>query len=928
MKSQNSLVSIIIRTQNRPFLLKKALKSINAQTYRPLEVVVVNDGGAPLLIEDLQKNMRDVFFTYVALEKTHGRSGAANAGIEAAKGEFASFLDDDDIYYPDHVEKLVDACLKNGVEISYSAVQSVYYQWTGSAYADFIKIKDFHLYNFDFNRARLLFENYIPLNALLFSKRVLLENRFDENLEINEDWDLIIRLSQSYRFFHLADVTAEYRIFPKDESREAVDQIELDRKTIHSKWFRAVFDKHKGRISGKDWEDFYSGYLIPKHEDELQFLRDKIERQNTEIERQNTEIDRLNEALKASNEELALLRNSRSWKITSPLRRLKSCVCHLTKVIDYVKTNRAETVIKRTLVELYHSPLVGGWLRFFPAPLKQTIKSWIKMPAAIVPSPQMDLARPRVSLIIPVFNHVAYLDQCLRSATAQDYPELEIIVVDDASTDSNVRPLLKKYAADKRLRLYFNEKNRGISETQNLAIQYSSGDIIAFLDCDDYLAADAISSVLKYWKASTVYLHTARTNVDEKGDKIQRISFEHLPRKDYFTENLERMYATHFKLIRKDVFARVGMFDPRFDSAQDYDMLMRIAFYYPSDSFVFAPPFAYFHRIHGHQETSNSEERQLRSTLTIQNEACLRKNISEGKFDKNISFIMLSYGKHEQTVEAIQSIVDTVSVPFDIILFDNGSEAATVNYLKSKAAVRFPFVKMVFNSTNLGPAEGRRQALKYAKGPYYLVFDNDEIAQAGWIEELLVRAESDPAIAAVGTRVFFPDNTLQFSGGGINPIDDELIELVRFDEGKSRFDARTALFRDCDWLPIGATLFKVDPSSYLHAGYQNAFEDAGVSFGLRKKGYRLINAPAAQVLHNHFVYRKQISMKNKYLKDRYDRFGMLRAIASFYAENGLIIHDEYVWKENELGKLTRDELKKKLMKIHEAMNLPKPLSGQ
>jgi len=294
MKSQNSLVSIIIRTQNRPFLLKKALKSINAQTYRPLEVVVVNDGGAPLLIEDLQKNMRDVFFTYVALEKTHGRSGAANAGIEAAKGEFASFLDDDDIYYPDHVEKLVDACLKNGVEISYSAVQSVYYQWTGSAYADFIKIKDFHLYNFDFNRARLLFENYIPLNALLFSKRVLLENRFDENLEINEDWDLIIRLSQSYRFFHLADVTAEYRIFPKDESREAVDQIELDRKTIHSKWFRAVFDKHKGRISGKDWEDFYSGYLIPKHEDELQFLRDKIERQNTEIERQNTEIERQN----------------------------------------------------------------------------------------------------------------------------------------------------------------------------------------------------------------------------------------------------------------------------------------------------------------------------------------------------------------------------------------------------------------------------------------------------------------------------------------------------------------------------------------------------------------------------------------------------------------------------------------------------------
>ena len=143
-----------------------------------------------------------------------------------------------------------------------------------------------------------------------------------------------------------------------------------------------------------------------------------------------------------------------------------------------------------------------------------------------------------------------------------------------------------------------------------------------------------------------------------------------------------------------------------------------------------------------------------------------------------------------------------------------------------------------------------------------------------------MRGETDPDIAAVVARVFFPDNKLQFSGGEVRYIDEELIELIRYDVNESRFEPSTALFRECDWVPIGATLFKVDPSPYLHSGYKNLFEDAGVSFALRKKGYRLVNAPGALVLHNHFMYRDRISMKKEYLESRYNSDGMLRAIAS------------------------------------------------
>src|SRR5690606_28194525 len=119
-------------------------------------------------------------------------------------------------------------------------------------------------------------------------------------------------------------------------------------------------------------------------------------------------------------------------------------------------------------------------------------------------------------------------------------------------------------------------KNEGISASQNWLLIASTGDVIAFLDCDDYLADNAIETAMNAWRNDTVYLHTGRINIDENGQEVNRISFEHLPRQDYFSENLDRMFATHLKLIHRDAFAKVGLFDPRFDSAQDYDMLMRI----------------------------------------------------------------------------------------------------------------------------------------------------------------------------------------------------------------------------------------------------------------------------------------------------------------------------------------------------------------
>lgn len=89
----------------------------------------------------------------------------------------------------------------------------------------------------------------------------------------------------------------------------------------------------------------------------------------------------------------------------------------------------------------------------------------------------------RVSIVLPTFNRVRFLGDAISSALAQSYADLELLVVDDGSTDGTAE-LVQKFAHDKRVR-YFHQENAGVSAARNLAIRAATGDFIAFLDSDD-----------------------------------------------------------------------------------------------------------------------------------------------------------------------------------------------------------------------------------------------------------------------------------------------------------------------------------------------------------------------------------------------------------------------------------------------------------
>lgn len=207
--SSAPLVSLIVRTKDRPTLLLRALRSIAAQTYRPIEVVLVNDGGAPLDAAALAAATVGVALQHHRLETNRGRAHAANVGIGLARGRYIGFLDDDDALYPPHVQALVSLIANEGCAVAYANVEMV-----TQAHAEdtdsFVDVQA-SVFDTDFSYAHLLISNFIPFNALLFDAEVLrAAHGLDESFELYEDWDLLIRVAKDHRFAHLHQVTARY----------------------------------------------------------------------------------------------------------------------------------------------------------------------------------------------------------------------------------------------------------------------------------------------------------------------------------------------------------------------------------------------------------------------------------------------------------------------------------------------------------------------------------------------------------------------------------------------------------------------------------------------------------------------------------------------------------------------------------------------
>jgi GT2 family glycosyltransferase len=206
-------VSVVVRTQSRPQGLRAALRSLANQTNPDFEVVIVNDGGAA--VESVAAEFEERFdINIVNNDAPHGQAAALNDGLNQCRHKFVSFLDDDDIVYPFHLDLLLDGAA-NGTCESRSLWYSHYSRALMSELGDgAVILARTQPPVWEFSPDELLVQNFPPIHTWLVA-RGLFERTggFREDVEVLSDWDFLLRASEATSFKSIPRVSCEYRLY-------------------------------------------------------------------------------------------------------------------------------------------------------------------------------------------------------------------------------------------------------------------------------------------------------------------------------------------------------------------------------------------------------------------------------------------------------------------------------------------------------------------------------------------------------------------------------------------------------------------------------------------------------------------------------------------------------------------------------------------
>ena len=391
--------------------------------------------------------------------------------------------------------------------------------------------------------------------------------------------------------------------------------------------------------------------------------------------------------------------------------------------------------------------------------------------------------QPIISVILPVFNTPdQYLKAAIDSVINQVYSYWELCIADDASTNSQVKPLLDEYAAkDSRIKVSFRPENGHISEASNSALELATGEFICLLDHDDVLTPDALYEVAlllnRYRDADMIYSDEDKISPD--GQLVNPYF-----KSEWCPESfLSRMYTCHLGTYRRSLVEEVGGWRVGYEGAQDYDLVLRLT--EKTDKIYHIPKVLYHWRMHAGSAAGGTGAKPYayKASLKALQDAIERRG-EKGKVYgvtdylghhlvryeieeyKKVSIIIPTRDLAEDLERCLFSIFTISTYPnYEVILIDNGSVKEETFEVISKWSQKEPQrfkcypLDIQFNFSKLN-----NYGVTQAEGEYLLFLNNDtEVVTPDWIEAMVEQVQR-PQIGAVGALLLFPDNTVQHAG--------------------------------------------------------------------------------------------------------------------------------------------------------------------
>lgn len=277
------------------------------------------------------------------------------------------------------------------------------------------------------------------------------------------------------------------------------------------------------------------------------------------------------------------------------------------------------------------------------------------------------LTKPLVSVVIPAFNAEQFLERTLSSVQRQTYENIEIIIVNDGSTDTSEQILAKYAASDSRIKV-ITQQRAGVAAARNQGLQSSSGEYVAFLDADDIWHPTKIERQMTVLLASTNCtgygaIYTLHRHIDSQDKVLQ--SGRYWSRAGGLIMHLVtlRTECGSKVLVRRDLASAVGGYetDPDTNGVEDFDFELKLAARYPM--FVVSEYLVGYRKLH--TSLSSNETRMLRGGKTVIDRHIQLNGLSKpyvnwtyGEFHKHFFFVFLEKRKF---AKALSNLVGLIS---------------------------------------------------------------------------------------------------------------------------------------------------------------------------------------------------------------------------------------------------------------------------
>jgi glycosyltransferase involved in cell wall biosynthesis len=576
----------------------------------------------------------------------------------------------------------------------------------------------------------------------------------------------------------------------------------------------------------------------------------------------DAQINNLALALADRDAQINKIINSSSWKMTKALRTVTKSVRK--------RSRKIRNILFRGFKK--YKDGYGNWIETYDRLTEDKINALRTEITHMNPL-------PLISVLMPVYNpSPKFLQETIQSVKAQLYPNWELCIADDNSTDTRIQKLIIKYANDEpRIKYTFRTQNGHISAASNSALELASGEYIALLDHDDLLTPDAL-----YWIANEIinYPNSALIYSDE--DKLNAKGKRCNPyfKCDFnYSLLLSHNMICHLGAYKTSLIRHIGGFREGFEGSQDYDLVLRIIEILDDSMIRHIPRVLYHWREHKKSTSLSPGIKPYAHIAALKaiNEHLHRVNISATAEPApeapgmnrvcyhlpinppEVEIIILTKDKPALISSCIESILDKTTYPgYSITIIDNGSEERETHQLFSEWH-KNPCITIFRDNTIFNFSKLNNHAVQRSKANFICLMNNDiEIITPEWLDEMMSHA-LQTGVGAVGARLWYPNKTLQHGGVilGVGGVAGHAAKHIN--KGEPGYFCRSCLQQE--FSAVTAACLLVKREHYLSVGGLDetnltiALNDVDFCLKLKNKGLRNLWTPYAEMYHHESASR-------------------------------------------------------------------------